>query len=567
MAILRWRSARLVPRVLLGQDGESLGLLRLFHLKRLFQWPVLETPDRSFRDPNDREVHENRCLLEFTFPAHGLHFLPNMLKRLVPSLFGCLLGACGASAHSPPVSNTDSPDLGADYVLKTPTVTAVAPGTVQVGDTVTILGSNFVDPVHGTLSISFDGSYTDQTGATKRTSQEVPIIYDSPGIAHFTFGPRVIFSDSGDQIGDFTGEAQVINHLNAALAGGVNAPTTQSNKAAVAVSVTPSVMVEYLRAAGQGCQAITSATIGGQNLAVGLRAIGIPEATTDQPIAFKVRFDNPTLVSMFQGQDGVTKPTVAAAPAMGQVQIAKTITSGRTLMIDPTVSQDTYQITPPLTVGMAQYSSATLTQLQSGAVSQPVGYNIANFSVEMDAGSVTAQQIASIRVYNLGEVRPYDGNTKLIERFPPDAVTACISGGDIGRDITYSEGSADTEERSVTLNSNVTSGGSVGVDIYFQANVNWAQTFGYESQMTSSTEQTKSLNLTAHIVPFFNAVCYRQREQIERSVSLVYYDACGVSTEAGKATLTDWNWGFDIASGLNCPPPSNLPPGQKFQGQ
>ena len=42
------------------------------------------------------------------------------------------------------------------------------------------------------------------------------------------------------------------------------------------------------------------------------------------------------------------------------------------------------------------------------------------------------------------------------------------------------------------------------------------------------------------------------------------HNACGESADIGEAVLTDWNFGFDIATGTECPPATNLPPAELF---
>jgi len=57
---------------------------------------------------------------------------------------------------------------------------------------------------------------------------------------------------------------------------------------------------------------------------------------------------------------------------------------------------------------------------------------------------------------------------------------------------------------------------------------------------------------------------YRQVWEFERTVELTYHSVCGASGVIGEAVLTDWEWGFDVAQGPECPPPTNLPPAESF---
>src|SRR4051812_29673563 len=92
-------------------------------------------------------------------------------------LVGC---AGGSPAVSPDMLPVEPP-----YELPTPEVVTVAPGAVQVGDTVQFIGKNFVPTEHGDVRAKFNGFYTSSTGTRTPYAGEISLKYVNPGVATF----------------------------------------------------------------------------------------------------------------------------------------------------------------------------------------------------------------------------------------------------------------------------------------------------------------------------------------------------------------------------------------------
>jgi hypothetical protein len=111
--------------------------------------------------------------------------------------------------------------------------------------------------------------------------------------------------------------------------------------------------------------------------------------------------------------------------------------------------------------------------------------------------------------------------------------------------------------------------GSLGAWNPYQVSANaqttWSSTFGMDVSEAITTDSHRSLNVTAHVLPSFYGLCYRQLSRYEREVDVVYHNACGASAVVGTAVLEDWGWGFDVATGPECAPPSNLPSAATFE--
>jgi hypothetical protein len=187
----------------------------------------------------------------------------------------------------------------------------------------------------------------------------------------------------------------------------------------------------------------------------------------------------------------------------------------------------------------------------------------------MERGDETLARVAELQVWPEFETMPYEGGQRLVQRYPAEIPSgfcgSCIPGGDIGRDLSYSEGESSSRTRSVSMRWDVNTANSVGLSaghmVFAQAQLNstWSSTFGTDVSEAVTTENHVSLNLQAHVLPTFYGICYRQLSRYEKSVDVVYHGECGGSAVVGQAVLTDWGWGFDVATGPECTPRTNLP--------
>src|SRR5215470_12689603 len=170
-------------------------------------------------------------------------------------VFVCTLFAACAGGEM-----TSNPPSEPPYELPTPELVAIAPGQMALGDTIQIIGKDLVDPDHGSVVLHLVGSYTDETGARNDVDQEVPLGFVNHGQAKFEFGPNIWFSPTGDLIGQFHGQATLVNRRGAVDPGGM-AEEHASAAVDVNLRVLPSVMVQRFHSVDQNCQGTPKATI------------------------------------------------------------------------------------------------------------------------------------------------------------------------------------------------------------------------------------------------------------------------------------------------------------------
>jgi len=497
----------------------------------------------------------------------------------------CTLFAACAGGEMTPTPPSDPP-----YVLPTPELVAIAPGQMALGDIISVIGKDLVDPDHGNVVLHLVGTYTDETAARNDVDKEVPLSFVNHGQGKFEFGPNIWFSPSGDLTGQFHGRATLVNRRGAVDSGSMPEEHA-SGPIDVNLRVLPSVMVDRFHSVDQNCQGVSQSTIGGTNLAIGAEAVGIGSADSNRPLRFTFHIISPQVMVQYVRnewyQSWPIMPTAYGSPMDGPTSFSTTISSGKAVFIDPTSREEVFQVNPPVPIAQQEYSEVKMYKLMTGPVLGPGPQTVTLvIEVDDDSGSHAQRQI-SVDVYSQGEIRPYDGNTRVLERYAPQLVSACFAGGDIGRDLTYTEGQSETRTRGMSyrwdINMGVQLGLTVGYGMHFgvgggevpisfgedysasiSITTTWSQTFGEDVSASVSTEHHTGENLTAHILPTYFGVCYRQTERIERSVDLIFHNACGKTGVVGKAVLTDWNWGFDIATGPTCPPPTNLPGPQVF---
>jgi hypothetical protein len=202
-----------------------------------------------------------------------------------------------------------------------------------------------------------------------------------------------------------------------------------------------------------------------------------------------------------------------------------------------------------------------LTHLQTAPVpsSGKADYFTANMNVvAVDSTGQSARRTVSLKVWAPVEVEEKSA-PRAVQTFDPVPVSGCIPGGDIGRDVTYAELTAETRARSFKFTSDLSAGFDIKV-------VRLSAEFGIEVESTVSSSKSKSLNIKGMILPKQFGVFYRQTMQLERRAVLTAHGPCGNTQDLGEVVVTDWTWSPDLAKGSRCPPlpPSNLARGKRF---
>lgn len=449
-------------------------------------------------------------------------------------------------------------------VRPAPVLVELAPDAVALGERVTVLGSGF--PVRESLALAVRGVFTDERGEEHAHEGAFALEVESAGVASFVL-ERIPFSALQDRVGHFRGEAWLVTEPG-------EPPATPRP---VSLRILPSIVIERLRPVDSSCPAVVPGTNPGRDLELTLRAIGVPAA---RQWRFTVAFASPELAVRYLRDDlardapwpPVGPGDLAEAPP-GQHRLSFSLAGEPVLAIDPTKKRQSVGIEPPLRFGQQTHDTVLLERFATGPVAGPGGGQLTLVVSARPSTGEELRRIVRLEVEHALTTGDYDGNATLVARYPAQQVSACFAGGDIGRDLMYSEGQSETRSRSLDLRWDAQLAESLGLSVgvtagtignNLNAGVNtstsWSRTFAVSAAETSSQEAHRSLNLSAHLLPGYFGVCYRQTEKYERVVDVFHSSACGLRGLVGQAVLTDWSWGFDIATGPACPPATNLPP-------
>jgi hypothetical protein len=519
-------------------------------------------------------------------------------------LAGCLLAGSLSSTGCAPVSTSNQPPGGpttpdgepVTYELKKPTLTTISPNDVALGDEVRVFGQDFIDPPHGELKLHLRGTFTASNGTQTRVDNlAVPLTYLGPGQAKFTFGPNVIFSPTGNELGAFEGNFQVVSYLTSAAYNAEPGDMEISDAQHLAMSAQPSILIDQFRSVDEACDPVTTATIAETNMAIGVRALGMSPATSANPITWRFSFTSPGLTASYVENKvygtwpytGSGSPTPAAPTGNGNFSFSFKTTSGINAVVDPEHHEQIVNVSPPVTVSQAAQNQTTvkLARLATGEHNQ---LGSTTFTVVVQAtkpdGTTIARTI-NFPVWSRIEMPPFTGQEQLRERFAPQMTdTGCVSGGNLPLEYQYSEGTSESKMRTVNMSwnqmytkaFNLSEGvqlgfglpvvGGVGVNLNANNMWQWSQTFGVDNSVTTSTETHRNDTGSVTIYPGQFAVSWKQTERLERRVPVIYHSACGVTGPIGEAVLTDYRWNLSINRGPTCDPPpaSNLPPAATF---
>jgi len=504
----------------------------------------------------------------------GIGLASSAVMQAPRVLLAVVLAGCATTSPT----KSDAPE---GFEFATPGLDTVTPGEITLGDRFRVFGANFLDPKYGSMRLHLDGTYKDEAGETHKFVGDIPLEVKNAGNAEAELD-RLYFLPSGDRIGTFEGKASVIAKLEAFDDPAGKGPERTSDEISSRVVVLPSIDIMSLHSVDRsGCPQVTKATTAANNVTLSVRALGIGAATSANPFTFRIGFSAPQADVKYVA-NGVysTWPipnpgSAAVAAPTGQNTMEMAITSGTGVSLDPTSTQSVVRITPAVTIGTQTIDRVIVQRLATGAIPDTQPSTSTIFVVEvLTASGQNLRRVINLGVWKEWEVKTYDGNQVLKERYQPEQVYACVPGGNTGRHLAYDEGTSESKTRSLSARWDVNVANSLGVNVSIcslclfgfgtNAQTTFTQSFGMDVSQTVSSESHTSLNLSADIPPTYFGVCYRQLERLEREVNVVYHNACGGTGVVGQAVLTDWTFGFDIATGPACPPPTNLPPAETF---
>ena len=465
-----------------------------------------------------------------------------------------LLVACGGEE-----TTTGGNGLPPGYSVPDPEVRQLAPTNISLGEEMTIMGSGFIDPKFGQTRISFEGNYVASSGKVHRVQMEVTPKHVNQGVLTWTFGPNVPFANV-DDIGRFLGTVKVTNI-------GLNNEIKNGNKAMSAqINIKPSIIIKQMRPVTAGCSANLTDTVDNAKFLFEVKAVGLKGGTNGAPLRFIYSFlkENFQFQGWISGKLNIDPDSLF--PAKGPVSVIDLVTNGNISTLSKGAPKDVYvNKGQPSTIGGIDASIDKLFGLQD-LITAPVAnvvadsYNATMNILAIDNQGNQAKRTVYLKVWSAIEV-DYKGGYKVVQSFDPTPVSGCINGGDIGRDVTYSEMTSETRSRSVKY----TAKASAGIDIKV---VRLNAEFGMEVEGAVSSSKSKDLKISGMILPRQWAAFYRQTLQIERNASLKAHGPCGSTQDLGQVIVTDWVWSPDLAKKTGtCPPlpKSNLAKGQKYE--
>ncbi len=491
-------------------------------------------------------------------------------SMLLIGLVSAGLSACSApkdegTKKEPPPSSVVTYDFVA------PSVTSIAPSQVALGDTVTVFGTNFIDPAHGTLSAYLEGSFQDANGNTSRYANPLPttLTYVNAGQATFQFGPNVFFSPDGQTLGTFHGNFQVSSTLTVPAAHAQPGDVLRSAAIDEQLVAGPSIYVNQIRSVDGNCELVTTGTTSASNLAIGLETLGM-NGTDSQPIQYTITMNTPNLNLAFAQNKTfdswpLTTTPSEMIPATANTGYAITVPAtvdgqnDNSIILDPQHYQTVVTVNPPVNINEQQTNQVVLAQLAAGTLDPTMNSTMLNIAITAtDGNGNTLARAVNFPAYQAFALQQWNGIETTTQIFPPEETDAgCQSGSAIGqRTYQYTDGTSQTLERSINLQSMTTITAGINVNAWIlQASLSSMETFGVSVNQGVTSSTNSSYTATENIIGSNVGVSYRQPVQTARAAPAVAYDTCGGATQVGNMVLTNWHFNFDINQGPSCPPP------------
>ena len=454
--------------------------------------------------------------------------------------------ACGGDEWDMPAPPKDNA-----WQNRTPSILMATPNSLAVGEKLVVLGQNFIDTKHGYLLLVLKGTYYDSSNNAQVVDLQKKANVVNTGKATWTMYPNIVFDRTGDHIGRFIGSVAVVNMGN-------DGTRKYSARLPIKVQVKPSIILRVARPSNSNCQPIVAKTIENTGFSFNAEVVGLRAGTKDAPLKFYWTFlAEQWKVSYSYG----TMDPNTVFPKQGAFVVEDRVTSGRSSVVMDGGSRNFL-----IQVGSDMLGSASLKTLKTMAV--PTMGN--NYSATVNVVAVDASNKQALLQIPVNVARKasmtYDGIVKIRERFHPKPVTDCIPGGDIGRQVTYSEDKGETKARSMSFNYNA----NLAVNISpipsnpFALGINFSAGFGVDVNASTSSSTSIGKSLSGQILPSEYGMFYRQTTKVERVGTIMIRNHCGAEASPGKAILTDWLWTPDLATGPTCPPKTMLPKAERF---
>ncbi len=503
------------------------------------------------------------------------------MRNLVALLAISLAAVVPACSDADPQTQADAGEY-LPFEFVTPTMESLTPSAMVLGDKVQVFGDGFIPNQYGKTLLHLSGIYTDSTGASHNYEGDTLLDVKNVAVASFEF-EELFFLPSGDKIGTFQGSASIISVLDEAYRSDDIQSELSSSEVTVSMKVEPSIGIVQLRSVTEaGCSPVTEGSVGDQQLALTVETIGMDAATSSNPVTYRITFLSPTLKVTYVKDDAYDLwPIPALEPAFssdakpGESHFNIVVTDGNQMVLDPTYRKDRVTVNPPVQMGGQTFDSNLLLQRFSTGATDGRSTTATLLVEAIPQSGNSISRIISFGIAEAWAVQSYNQNIRLMERSDPVPVSGCFPGGDIGTNLTYSEGSSISKSRSLsfrwdrnianTLGVSAGVGGLLPVQVSVNASATFSETFGIDINETVSSESHIGIMFSKQIIPGFFGTCYRQVDKLQREVDVIYTSACGRSGIIGQTLLTDWNFGFDIATGPSCDASSDLSDGGNYE--
>lgn len=476
------------------------------------------------------------------------------MKAYLKSTILCaaLAASCGVPVDEPATQPLDQPA----YEVSQPSLRSVAPAAISVGSDLSIMGEGFTPADKGEVHLLFQGIYQTTSGKSNEVDLRVAGAQVNQGVVTWNFGPNIPFS-SAEETGTFRGIVRVMNI-------GKDGSAKQGAEAlSVELQVLPSIIIRQMRPLNAGCGVGITDTSENQDFFFELKAIGLRDGTTVAPTRFVYTFMKENFQFSGYLSDNLGMDPEALFPKTGPVSVIDYVNNGSVSSLgagSPQKVEVVAGVNPQMgtTISQAAENLFDLVNLKTAPVTNGDSYEARMTVVATDSTGQTAQRVIPLRVWVPVEVQRL-GVPRIVRSYDPEPVTGCLPGGDIGRDVSYTEAKEETRTRTFKINGNV--GGGFDIQV---ARLN--ASFGFEVTSEVSSKQYQDLKITGFLIPGEFGAFYRQTMQLEHQASLVSHGPCGHTQAMGDVVVTDWIWSPDLGKGKTCPPlpASNLPPGQVF---
>lgn len=467
---------------------------------------------------------------------------------------GVTLIGCGGEEQpsNPNAQVTPTPQSQA----KRPTVFAASPelsaDQMAVGETLRILGTDFISSVNGQAMIAIRGTYFDETGQQYPFDQTFEGDVRDASTIHWRMYPNIVFHPNGNRLGQFVGTVQVINQ-------GFDGSTATSSAYPITLTIKPSLILKEIRPT-EGCSGnVIDATLEDVNMRMAVEAIGLRPPTQDAQMVFHWTFESERWDFAGNGINISFDPSTIF-PRTGPVTIQDRRTEGVVSTLDPLGGFAFY-----LPFDTQVFTEGRLQRIMTKKIDQGENYTTTINVTAVDATGKSARLAIPLNVFKVASMA-YNNDYVIAERYEPVPVTSCIPGGNFPKNLDYREDRSESRSRDIGFNFNAGLALNWGLPSNpFALGLNFNVGFGVDVRGSVSSSESQALDISGQLIPGAYAAFYRQTTKVLRIGRLLGHSKCGEEVDLGEAIVTDWIFAPDLAIGPSCMPRSNLPPAQKFR--